>query len=76
MNTLDGRIEQIMNLGKVFIVLGIIFLLMGVIWNFIGKLPGDITWKKGNVVFHFPIVTSIVVSLILTLLFYIFGKFR
>ncbi|MGX9932079.1 DUF2905 domain-containing protein [Virgibacillus salarius] len=65
-----------MNIGKLFILLGLLFLVIGIIWTIIGKLPGDITIKKGNFVFHFPIVTSIAVSIILTLLFYIFGKYR
>lgn len=65
-----------MNLGKMFIVIGIVFLVIGALWSFIGKLPGDITFKKGNFSFHFPIMTSIVVSIILTLVFYILGKFR
>lgn len=65
-----------MNFGKVFITIGIVFILIGVIWTFIGKLPGDIHIKKGNFSFHFPIMTSIVVSIILTLVFYIIGKFR
>lgn len=65
-----------MNLGKVFIFLGIVFLLIGIFWTFIGKLPGDITFKKGNFVFYFPIMTSIIVSIILSLIFFILGKFR
>ncbi|SFD57664.1 Protein of unknown function [Lentibacillus persicus] len=63
-------------MGKMFIILGIIFVVIGVIWTFIGKLPGDITIKKENFTFHFPIMTSIVVSVILTLIFFILGKFR
>ncbi|WP_164668497.1 DUF2905 domain-containing protein [Virgibacillus doumboii] len=62
--------------GKLFIVLGIIFLIIGVIWTFFGKLPGDISFKKGNFSFHFPIMTSIVVSIILSLIFFIVSKFR
>lgn len=65
-----------MNMGKLFIVLGIIFVVIGIIWSFIGKLPGDITIKRENFTFHFPIVTSIVVSIILTLILFIIGKFR
>ncbi|MBP1947655.1 MULTISPECIES: DUF2905 domain-containing protein [Virgibacillus] len=65
-----------MNAGKLFILLGIIFVVIGLIWTFIGRLPGDISFKKGNFSFHFPIMTSIVVSIILTLVFYILGKFR
>lgn len=65
-----------MNIGKLFIIIGIVFLLIGLIWTFIGKLPGDIHIKKGNFSFYFPIVTSIVISIILTLVLYIVGKFR
>lgn len=65
-----------MSIGKMFIILGIAFVLIGVIWTFIGKLPGDIHFKKGNVSFYFPIMTSIVVSIILSLIFYLLGKFR
>ncbi|MFB4166591.1 DUF2905 domain-containing protein [Virgibacillus sp. JSM 102003] len=65
-----------MNAGKLFIILGIVFVVIGLIWTFIGRLPGDISFKKGNFSFHFPIMTSIVVSIILTLIFYIMGKFR
>ncbi|WP_138919776.1 DUF2905 domain-containing protein [Lentibacillus jeotgali] len=63
-------------MGKMFIILGIIFVVIGIIWSFIGKMPGDITIKRDNFTFHFPIMTSIVVSIILTLIFFIIGKFR
>ncbi|WP_188383746.1 DUF2905 domain-containing protein [Ornithinibacillus halotolerans] len=59
-----------------FIIIGIIFLIIGVIWTFIGRLPGDISFKKGNFTFYFPIMTSIIVSIILSLIFFIIGKFR
>lgn len=62
--------------SKLFIVLGIIFLLVGFFMQFIGKLPGDIVIKKGNTTFYFPIVTSIVISVILSLIFYLIGKVR
>jgi hypothetical protein len=65
-------------LAKVFMVLGIIIFIVGFLMQFIniGKLPGDIVIKKGNTTFYFPIVTSIVVSIILSAIFYFFGKFR
>lgn len=65
-----------MNVGKLFIILGIALVIIGVIWTFIGRLPGDISFRKGNFSFHFPIMTSIVVSIILTLIFFIIGRFR
>ncbi|HLR62587.1 MAG TPA: DUF2905 domain-containing protein [Lentibacillus sp.] len=63
-------------MGKMFIILGIIFVVIGIVWSFIGKLPGDITIKRDNFTFHFPFMTSIVVSIVLTLIFFIIGKFR
>ncbi|MEJ8776360.1 DUF2905 domain-containing protein [Pseudogracilibacillus sp. ICA-222130] len=65
-----------MQFGKMFILIGIVFIIIGVIWTWIGKLPGDISFKKANVSFHFPIMTSIVVSVILSLLFAIFSRFK
>lgn len=62
-------------MGKIFIILGILLLIIGLIWTFIGKLPGDFTFKKGNVTVYFPIMTSIIVSIILSLLFFVFGRF-
>ncbi|QHE53116.1 DUF2905 domain-containing protein [Pontibacillus sp. HMF3514] len=61
---------------KLLIVIGIVFILIGLLWTFVGKLPGDISFKRGNVQFYFPIVTSIVVSIVLSVIFYIIGKFR
>ncbi|MCF6408642.1 MULTISPECIES: DUF2905 domain-containing protein [Bacillaceae] len=63
-------------MSKIFIVIGIVFILFGIIGSFIGKLPGDIVFKKGNTTFYFPIVTSIVVSIVLSLIFYLIGRFR
>ncbi|MRG88245.1 DUF2905 domain-containing protein [Salinibacillus xinjiangensis] len=62
--------------GKIFIVIGIVFVVIGLLWSFIGKLPGDFTFKKGNITVFFPIMTSIIVSIVLSLIFYLIGKFR
>ncbi|UOQ93850.1 DUF2905 domain-containing protein [Halobacillus shinanisalinarum] len=62
--------------GKIFIVIGIVFIVIGLVWSLIGKLPGDISFKKRNVSFYFPIMTSIIVSIVLSLIFYIIGKIR
>lgn len=63
-------------MGKMLMIMGIVLLVVGLIWQFIGKLPGDIVFKKGNTTFYFPIVTSIVVSIVLSLIFYVIGRFR
>ncbi|TFB25128.1 DUF2905 domain-containing protein [Filobacillus milosensis] len=65
-----------MDFGKIFIIIGIVLIVVGLAWSFIGKLPGDITFKKGNTTIYFPIVTSIVISIILSLIFFIIGRFR
>ena len=56
--------------------MGILLLIVGFIMHFIGKLPGDIVVKKGNTTFYFPIVTSIVISIVLSLILYVFSRFR
>ena len=65
-----------MNVGKILIIAGIVLIVIGLLWRFIGKLPGDIQFKTGNVTFFFPIMTSIIVSIILTVIFYFIGKMR
>ena len=66
--------------GKMLIVLGIILVVIGLAFAYgpkipwLGKLPGDISIKKDNFSFYFPITTSIIISVILTILFSIFKK--
>ncbi len=67
-------------LGKTFIILGAVLLVVGVLLilkvqiPFIGRLPGDFFIKKENYSFYFPLTTSILVSIVLTLLFSMFRK--
>jgi hypothetical protein len=67
-------------IGKMFVVFGIILILIGLVFMFgdripfIGKLPGDILIKKERFSFYFPITTSIIISIILTIIFSIFRK--
>ena len=63
-------------LPKMLMVMGALLLIIGFVWQFIGKLPGDILIKKGNTTFYFPIVTSIVISVVLSLIFFIIGKIK
>ena len=70
------------NFGKVLIAIGVAFVAAGVVVLFaerfsffrIGRLPGDIVYRRGNFSFYFPWVTSIVISVLLTLLFWLFGR--
>ena len=70
------------NIPKLLITVGIILVVIGLLWQVggrffpIGKLPGDILFKKGNTTIYFPIVTSIVLSVVISLILYLIGRFR
>ncbi|MFS0618538.1 DUF2905 domain-containing protein [Priestia megaterium] len=64
------------DMPKMLITLGGILIVIGLLWQFVGKLPGDIFIKKGNTTFYFPVVTCILVSVVLSLIFYVIGKFK
>jgi hypothetical protein len=68
------------DLGKLLVIVGLsitvigALLWMGVGRNWLGRLLGDINYTRGNFSFHFPIVTCLVVSAILTLILWLFRK--
>jgi hypothetical protein len=68
------------SMGKMLIILGVILIVIGLAFTYgpkipwLGRLPGDISIKKDNFSFYFPITTSIIISIILTILFSIFRK--
>lgn len=70
------------SMPKLLITIGVILIIIGILWQVggrflpIGKLPGDILIKKENVTVYFPIMTSIIISIILSFIFYIMTKFR
>lgn len=63
---------------KFLMIVGGLIFVVGFLMQFIqiGKLPGDIIIKKGNATFYFPIVTSILLSILLSLIFFFIGKGR
>ncbi|WP_172971169.1 DUF2905 domain-containing protein [Bacillus sp. THAF10] len=63
-------------LPKMLMMVGAVLLIIGFLWQVIGRIPGDIVVKKGNVTFFFPIVTSIILSIVLSLIFYFIGRFK
>ncbi|GIW50082.1 MAG: Holliday junction ATP-dependent DNA helicase RuvB [Anoxybacillus sp.] len=67
-----------MNVPKTIMLLGVVLIVVGFLMQFIklGRLPGDIVIKKENATFYFPIMTSIILSVVLSLIFYIIGRFR
>jgi hypothetical protein len=69
-----GPLGKLLILLGVFIILVGLFLVIGEKIPWIGRLPGDIVIRRKNFTFYFPIVTSILISIILTLFFWIFRK--
>jgi len=69
------------NIGKLMIYAGLAIALAGLIYIilerfgiYLGKLPGDILYKKGSTTVYFPVVTCIIVSVILSLVLWLFKK--
>ena len=72
--------KPISDLGRMLIVMGVVIAVVGVVLllagrvSGIGRLPGDIYVERGNWSFYFPLGTSIVLSLLLTLVLWILGR--
>ena len=71
-------------LGKMLLLFGVLMVLLGLVLlvaghfsgkvPWLGRLPGDIHIERGNWTFYFPLATCLVVSVVLTLLFALFGR--
>ncbi|MCB2181507.1 MAG: DUF2905 domain-containing protein [Desulfobulbaceae bacterium] len=66
-------------MAKNLIIIGVVLIAAGVLWPFLsklpfGRLPGDIIVRRENFSFYFPVTTSIIVSILLSLLFWFFRK--
>jgi ribose/xylose/arabinose/galactoside ABC-type transport system permease subunit len=68
--------KLLLALGGMIILIGAVIMLAGRFNLPLGRLPGDIAYRGKNTVFYFPIVTCIVISVVLSLLFWIFGRHR
>jgi hypothetical protein len=75
--------DPLRELGRVLLVVGVVLVGAGALLVFgaklpfrLGRLPGDIVYQGRNTSFYFPILTCLVVSLALTLLFWIVNLFR
>jgi hypothetical protein len=67
-----------MGFGRALIVLGIVLIVVGVLFTWapfrIGRLPGDIEIRGKNSVFYFPLATSILLSIVLTVVLWLFRR--
>jgi hypothetical protein len=67
-------------IGKLLIILGAVMVLLGLaLWSgfgagWLGRLPGDIRIERGHSAFYFPIVTCIIISVVLSLIFSLFRR--
>jgi hypothetical protein len=71
------------DLGKLLLFVGALLMVGGLVLIFLGRahvqlgrLPGDITYRGKNTTIYFPLASSIVVSILLTLIFYVISLFR
>lgn len=61
------------------IVLGVVLVLIGLLWPWIsklglGKLPGDIAFERNGIRFYFPVTTSIIISIVISIVLWLFRK--
>ncbi len=66
-------------MSRTLVIIGVVLVVIGLAWPWLqklglGRLPGDIVVEKENARFYFPLTTSIVISILLTLLFWLFRK--
>ena len=68
------------DVGKMLFIVGLIMAMVGLLlWSGVGKgwlgrLPGDIQYSKGNFSFYFPIVTCLLLSILITLALWLFRR--
>ena len=69
------------SVGRTLIILGLLIAAVGVLFTVggklpikLGRLPGDITFRGKNSVFYFPVVTSLLISVLLSLVLWLFGR--
>ncbi len=68
-----------MSVARILIILGIVLVVAGLAWPWItklglGRLPGDIVVERENSRFYFPIVTCVIISVVLTLIMWLFRR--
>jgi len=66
-------------MAKWLITIGVVLIALGVLWPVLaklglGSLPGDIKWERKGYTFYFPVTTSVLVSLVITLILWIFRR--
>lgn len=73
MNGMEQIGKLLIVIGLIVVALGGVMLLFGKV-PLIGKLPGDIIIRRKNFILYFPLATGILISLVITLLFWLLGR--
>lgn len=68
-----------MTIQRILIGLGLVILVTGLLWPVLsrigfGRLPGDFVFQRGGATFYFPLTTCIIISIVLTALFWLFNR--
>jgi len=68
-----------MDMQRFLIGLGLVILAVGIVWPILwriglGRLPGDIAYERDGTTFYFPLVTCILISVVLSVLFWLFNR--
>ena len=66
-------------MARFLIITGLVLLVAGLLWPYVaklglGRLPGDIAFTRGDTTFYFPIMTSIILSIVLSALLWLIGR--
>lgn len=68
--------KMLLFFGVVLVAIGLVLLLLGRTNLPIGRLPGDILYRGKHTTFYFPLATSVLLSVVLSLVLYLFGKIK
>ncbi len=68
--------RMLVGIGLLFLLLGGLVLILGKTGIPLGRLPGDFAYRGKNASFYFPLASSILISILLSLVFYLFSRFR
>jgi hypothetical protein len=73
------RLRGSTTMARFLIILGLVILVAGLLWPYLsriglGRLPGDIVIERDNMTFYFPLMTCLLVSVVLSLLFWLVNR--
>ena len=79
----SDRLKAMADVGKLLLAVGLVFVVAGLVLVLfgrtslpLGRLPGDIIYRGKHTTFYFPLATSILLSVVLSVLLYVIGRFK